>query len=217
MFRSLAARLGSAAVAVVLSGALDDGAAGALAIAQAGGHVIVQDPDDALVPRMPASALAVGASHEVVPVAAMGALIAQLAEPPITGRAEEEDVSTEPDPAEMELGPNRPDGPRPAYLPRVQRRAVGAARRRAVRYRCRVGHSYSEDAMVDAQGTAVEAALWTALEVLEERSELLRRLAKRMEGQPRTQLRFSSGAERPRGAPPSSAGSCTAARDLAGR
>ena len=111
MFRSLARAWGSAAVAVVLSGALDDGAAGALAIAQAGGRVIVQDPEDALVPGMPASALAVGASHEVVPVAAMGELIARLAGTPISGRAEEADVSTEPDPAEMERGPNRPDGP----------------------------------------------------------------------------------------------------------
>ena len=32
------------------------------------------------------------------------------------------------------------------------------------RYRCRVGHSYSEAAMVDAQGNAVEAALWSALQ-----------------------------------------------------
>ena len=39
--------------------------------------------------------------------------------------------------------------------------------------------------MIDAQGSAVEAALWTALEVLEERGELLRRIATRMDAQPR--------------------------------
>ena len=32
-----------------------------------------------------------------------------------------------------------------------------------VRFRCRVGHSYSAGAMDASQGTAVEAALWTAM------------------------------------------------------
>jgi two-component system, chemotaxis family, protein-glutamate methylesterase/glutaminase len=62
------------------------------------------------------------------------------------------------------------------------------------RYRCRVGHAYSEEAMVAAQGTAVEAALWTALEGLEERSELLLRIAKRMHDQPRCSHRFTADA-----------------------
>ena len=48
--------------------------------------------------------------------------------------------------------------------------------------------------MVEAQGSAVEAALWAALEVLEERSELLRRIAERMDDQPRTGQRFREGA-----------------------
>jgi len=195
MFRSLAGAWGSAAMAVVLSGALDDGAAGTLAIAQAGGRVIVQDPEDALVPSMPASALAVATSPEVAPVAAIGELIARLAGTPTASRAEEEDVSTEPDPAEIAFGPNRPDGPASGFTCPECNGALWELREaQLVRYRCRVGHSYSEDAMVDAQGTAVEAALWTALEALEERSELLRRLAKGMESQPRTCQRFLSGA-----------------------
>ena len=77
-----------------------------------------------------------------------------------------------------------------------------------VRYRCRVGHSYSEDAMVDAQGTAVEAALWSALQGLEERSELLRRIASRMSAQPRTQSASRSARVRPRTVRPPSAASC---------
>ena len=71
-----------------------------------------------------------------------------------------------------------------------------------IRYRCRVGHAYSEDAMVEAQGSAVEAALWTALEVLEERGELLRRIAVRMDQQPRTSAASATARASPTSAPP---------------
>jgi two-component system chemotaxis response regulator CheB len=47
----------------------------------------------------------------------------------------------------------------------------------AVRYRCRVGHAYSEDAMVSAQSDSVERALWAALRSLEERAALIQKLA----------------------------------------
>jgi two-component system chemotaxis response regulator CheB len=50
-----------------------------------------------------------------------------------------------------------------------------------IRLRCRVGHSYTEEAMLAAQGTAVEAALWGGYRALEERIALKRRLAKRLE------------------------------------
>ena len=44
--------------AVILSGALGDGAAGAVRLTEAGGTVIVQDPETAMVPGMPESAIA---------------------------------------------------------------------------------------------------------------------------------------------------------------
>jgi two-component system chemotaxis response regulator CheB len=195
MFRSLARSWGSAAIAVVLSGALDDGAAGALAVAQAGGHVVVQDPDDALVPGMPTSALAATAAHLVLPIAEMGAALSRLAGTSVEQSGEVDQMSPEPDPTDMELGPNRPTGAASGFTCPECSGALWELRDgELVRYRCRVGHSYSEDAMVSAQGSAVEAALWTALEVLEERSELLRRIAKRMPDQPRTRHRFMQGA-----------------------
>jgi two-component system chemotaxis response regulator CheB len=65
-----------------------------------------------------------------------------------------------------------------------------------VRYRCRVGHSYTEDAMVVEQGSVVEAALRSALEALEERAEFLRGMAVRhRERRPQLHDRFTGAAD----------------------
>ena len=195
MFRSLAGSWGDRAVAVVLSGALDDGAAGTVAIAQAGGQVLVQDPADAVVAGMPSSALAVTTPDEVLPIDALGGALVRVARAPVTNPGEEPDIPAEPDPADRERGPNRQPGPASGFTCPECSGALWELREgEQVRYRCRVGHAYSADAMIEAQGSAVEAALWTALEVLEERSERLQRIADRMYGKPRTQQRFSQGA-----------------------
>ena len=76
LLRSLATAYGAGAIAVILSGALDDGSLGAVAVRRAGGTVIVQDPDDAIVPSMPQSALrAVGRAAAVLAAADMGAAL----------------------------------------------------------------------------------------------------------------------------------------------
>jgi two-component system chemotaxis response regulator CheB len=113
----------------------------------------------------------------------------------IPGSEGKQAMSAEPDPAEMLDGPNRPDGPASGFTCPECSGALWEQRQgELTRYRCRVGHSYSEDAMVDAQGTSVEAALWAALEALEERGELLRRIAVRSSAKPRTEERFLAAA-----------------------
>ncbi|HET6551374.1 MAG TPA: chemotaxis protein CheB [Solirubrobacter sp.] len=198
LFRSLARSWGDCAIAVVLSGALDDGAAGAVAVAEAGGEVVVQTPGDAVVPGMPSSTIAVTTPTAVVPVSEMGATLERLVAAPVPNPGREGEVQLEPDPAEMEHGPRRPDGPASGFTCPECSGALWELREgELVRYRCRVGHSYSEDAMVESQRDTVEAALWAALEVLEERGELLRRIAARTgrEGRlPRTEHRFREGA-----------------------
>lgn len=61
-----AAALKTEALGVVLTGMGTDGAKGALVLKQAGGRVIVESPDTAVVPGMPGAAIANGAAHDVL-------------------------------------------------------------------------------------------------------------------------------------------------------
>lgn len=82
MLRTLAAAYGSGAIAVILSGALGDGTAGAVAVRNAGGLVVVQDPEDATVASMPESALrAVGDADAVLQASEIGSALVRLVEP----------------------------------------------------------------------------------------------------------------------------------------
>jgi two-component system chemotaxis response regulator CheB len=82
LFRSAAATYGSRAIAVVLSGALNDGAAGLDAVKRCGGLAVVQDPEDATVPDMPRSALRRVAVDHCLPIAEMADLLTRLVAAP---------------------------------------------------------------------------------------------------------------------------------------
>ena len=66
LFESAAESYGPDLVAVVLTGANADGSRGAVKVAEAGGRVLVQDPEEAERPEMPAAAIATGVVHEVL-------------------------------------------------------------------------------------------------------------------------------------------------------
>lgn len=80
-FESLADEIGERAVGVVLSGTGADGAAGAVRIKQAGGMVLVQDPNTAMYDGMPSAAIANGAADHVLPLGALALELVACASP----------------------------------------------------------------------------------------------------------------------------------------
>jgi two-component system chemotaxis response regulator CheB len=194
MLRTLATAYGPRAIAVILSGALGDGTAGAIAVRQAGGLVVIQDPEDATVASMPETALrAVGRPDALLQASEMGPALNELVESGAIG----DNQATMGVESSLADSADRPDGPpSPFTCPECNGSLWEVTEAEVVRYTCRVGHSYSEDAMVIEQGSAVEAALWSALEALEERGEFLRRVAARHgERRPRLRDRFNGAAE----------------------
>lgn len=191
LFRSAARSHGASVAAVVLSGTLDDGSAGLEVVKACGGMAVVQDPRDAQSPQMPLAALERVPVDHCLPVREIALLLVSLATAPgPETRAEEEEPPKEP----VERLTEREDRPAGSPSGLTCPDCNGALWRvedgQTVRYRCRVGHGFTEDILLASQTEALEAALWTALRVLEERAELLRRMLRRVEGQPNLEMTY---------------------------
>jgi two-component system, chemotaxis family, protein-glutamate methylesterase/glutaminase len=81
LFESAANVYGSHLVAIILTGANNDGAEGLRLIKEKGGLVIVQDPQSAEFSLMPAAALQVVQPNYVLGLAEIGSWLAKLAQP----------------------------------------------------------------------------------------------------------------------------------------
>jgi two-component system, chemotaxis family, protein-glutamate methylesterase/glutaminase len=79
LFESASGAFGDRVVAVVLTGASDDGTDGARAVRRHGGKVIVQDPTTAEQAIMPQAAIDAGGADRVVPLHDLAARIADVA------------------------------------------------------------------------------------------------------------------------------------------
>lgn len=77
-FRSLGERIGDDRFAIILTGAGSDGTIGVRAIKEAGGIVLVQDPQEAEHPSMPRSAIATGVADFVLPLRELAGKLVEL-------------------------------------------------------------------------------------------------------------------------------------------
>ena len=179
LFRSVA-RAGPRAVGVVLSGARDDGAAGLAAVAGAGGATIVQDPADALHPWMPQAAIDRVTPDHIASADKIGDLLTELSTRPLPDRPAPHDTLLNAEVAMSELEPVTTDtlAPPAGYgCPTCGGSLFEIEPVPHPRFRCRVGHAWSPESLLEEQAIALEGALWVALRSLEEKSSLSRRLA----------------------------------------
>jgi two-component system, chemotaxis family, protein-glutamate methylesterase/glutaminase len=175
LLRSVAEASGPRSAGVVLSGTMDDGAAGLRAIRAVGGLALVQDPDQAAFPSMPRAAIEEASPQVVAPVPDLVAHLCDwlAALPEETLEASMSDPDPIPaDPPDL-TAMTCPECGGTLWL----RDTYGAQR-----FQCRVGHTFSFDGLMVGKQTALEHALWAAVVALEERADLSRRIMKRLEG-----------------------------------
>jgi two-component system chemotaxis response regulator CheB len=187
LFVSAAVSKGPRAIGVVLSGTLDDGAAGCAAIEKRGGLVLVQDPRESAYEGMPRAAIAATRHPRVLRLADLAAVIGREAGTAVPA------VPLEPDPdldrqLSVFLGTGPPSATLPGLWSGVTCPECGGPLQQEdatvpVRFECQTGHAWSPETLVAAQASGIERALWAAVLRLEERARLNQVLADTAGGQ----------------------------------
>jgi two-component system chemotaxis response regulator CheB len=188
LFRTAARVYRSHVVAVVLSGALDDGSAGAMAVKARGGTVIVQDPAEAQMDDMPSNVMKQVKTDFCLPIRDIPGLLSELAEkgPTIKHRATARECKLA---AASEVASEEME-PTGFTCPDCGGALLQIVDGKNVQFRCHVGHNFSLDSFSEAHADALERALWTALRKLNEQKAIHESLAKGENGDPQVKRRF---------------------------
>jgi two-component system chemotaxis response regulator CheB len=182
LFRSAALHYGPRVIGVVLSGLLSDGAAGLNAIKRCGGMALVQEPSEAVADEMPLRALEATTVDLCVPSAKIGDVLSDL--------VREEAGTRLPVPPEIRLEVEIAAGervgsetiggiadPAPLTCPTCGGVLSTLKAGSPLRFRCQVGHAFTADVLAKQQEGRVDEALRVALRIIEERAELVHRMA----------------------------------------
>ena len=182
LFRSAAVTFGNAVIGILLTGYLDDGTSGMIAIKRCGGICIVQDPEDAEYPDMPKNVLNQLKVDYCLPIAEMGTLIYELLSKSLGKRKPTpKDIITEYEIATRVLSDlpsvNSLGEQVPFNCPGCGGVLWKVDKGSALRYRCHTGHAYTSKSLLAEQTEKIEETMWTALRMFEERKNLLTTLA----------------------------------------
>lgn len=181
LFRSAAVAHGPRVVGVILSGSLDDGTVGLIAIKRCGGLTLAQEPASADFPDMPESAIRTGSIDHVLPAKEIGPMLRKLVKTPASPAAPiPEDLKLESDIAATGRSTSAVQGELGDLSPFTCAECGGPLWRQdgqLLRFRCLIGHSYTARSLLEASGQHVDATLWAAVRQFEQRANLQRAMA----------------------------------------
>jgi two-component system chemotaxis response regulator CheB len=192
-FRSAAVAWDTRSIGIVLSGLLNDGVAGMDAIHRCGGCTIVQDPGEAEYPDMPRAVQKEIPDTRSMPIDAMAAALNGMTDRPPPRKTPPPDVQEEARLAQQVATRidhmEAQDHPHTLYTcPDCGGGLWEIQEGNITRYRCHIGHTFTEDELVTGQKENIEDTLWIALRIMEERRYLLATIAGREQSRGSGQL-----------------------------
>jgi two-component system chemotaxis response regulator CheB len=198
LFRSAAIAYGGRTIGVVLTGLLDDGTDGLIAITASGGTSVIQDPDDAEWPSMPRNALKRDHVSHVVPLAGLAALLMRLvteeAGPsvPLPDEYRIEDDMAAQDFAVVESDIITPGQPSHISCPDCGGVLNQIESQNEIRFRCQIGHAFTPLGLAAAQSDELERALAVAARTHRDRIRLFEQMGENAHtrGLPRAEGRW---------------------------
>jgi two-component system, chemotaxis family, protein-glutamate methylesterase/glutaminase len=180
LFRTAAVAHSSRVIGVVLSGALDDGTAGAAAICACGGAVLVQQPEESEVPDMPLSVLRNLDGIRVVKAAELPDALLQIVGTDAPAHAVPETLRIEAGFAEDPMPPEDEYSKLGELSQNTCPECGGPLREAAgdlLRFRCRTGHAFSAHVLEELTRKDIESSLWSAIRLFQQRANIDRGLA----------------------------------------
>ncbi|KKC24827.1 chemotaxis protein CheB [Sphingomonas sp. SRS2] len=183
LFRSAAVHYGPRVIGVVLTGLLDDGTEGLIAIKAASGMSVVQDPEDAEWPSMPRNALLRDHVDHAVPIAELAALLDRLTrEEAGIGIPLPEEYRVEDRIAAQEFAVMEPEIVTPGQPSHISCPDCGGVlnhieMQKEPHFRCQVGHAFTPLGLAAAQSDELERALSIAVRTHRDRIKLFEQMS----------------------------------------
>ena len=180
LFRSAAGAFGPDAIGVILTGNLDDGTAGLLAVKRSGGTTVIQDPADAAAPSMPRSAAKRVEIDHKVPLSKLAPLLVRLSRERPRGerRLRPEGLKIESTGEKAKLcGIAKVGDPSLFTCPNCHGTLLRIKEEQVLRFRCHTGHAFTAQSLLATLNAATEHTIWSAACALQESAMLLQHLA----------------------------------------